>query len=86
MEDSPAMKSDLAELRGELKSDLAELRSATKSDIAELRIEMMERMEKTETTLLREFRKWAVRFETPCAPIRSSSPASTSAWLRLKSV
>ena len=26
---------------------------------------MLERIEKVETTLLKEFRKWAVRFETP---------------------
>lgn len=29
-----------------------------------LKIEMLERMEKTETTLLKEFRKWAVRLES----------------------
>ena len=31
----------------------------------ELRNELLERIEKSETTLLMEFRKWAVRIESP---------------------
>lgn len=42
----------------------AESDSITKADLAELRTELLERIEKTETTLLREFRKWAVSFES----------------------
>ncbi|MGC2110505.1 MAG: hypothetical protein WA655_13365 [Candidatus Korobacteraceae bacterium] len=37
--------------------------SATKGDLEALKVELLERIEKTETTLLREFRKWAVSFE-----------------------
>lgn len=37
---------------------------ATKSDLADLKEELLERIEKTETTLLREFRKWAISFES----------------------
>lgn len=33
--------------------------NATKADLESLRIEMLERIEKAETTLLKEFRKWA---------------------------
>lgn len=36
----------------------------TKTDLADLKEEVLERIEKTETTLLREFRKWAVSFES----------------------
>ncbi len=32
----------------------------TKEDLTQLRIEMLERMEQMETTLLKEFCKWAV--------------------------
>jgi hypothetical protein len=41
---------------------------ATKADLAnaldDLKTELLERIEKVETTLLREFRKWAVSFES----------------------
>ena len=33
--------------------------------LATLKTELLERIEKSETTLLKEFRKWAVRIETP---------------------
>ena len=33
--------------------------------LAALKAELLERIEKSETTLLKEFRKWAVRIETP---------------------
>jgi hypothetical protein len=33
---------------------------ATKADLAELKMALLERIEKVETTLLSEFRKWAV--------------------------
>ena len=36
----------------------------TKSDLETLETRLLERIEKTETTLLREFRKWAVSFES----------------------
>jgi hypothetical protein len=32
---------------------------ATKADLAEAEIRLLERLEKVETTLLKEFRKWA---------------------------
>lgn len=38
--------------------------SVSKSDLRELETRLLERIEKTETTLLREFRKWAVSFES----------------------
>lgn len=34
------------------------------STMAEMETRLLERIEKTETTLLREFRKWAVSFES----------------------
>jgi len=37
---------------------------ATKGDLANFEERLLERIEKTETTLLREFRKWAVSFES----------------------
>jgi hypothetical protein len=37
---------------------------ATKADLAAQEIRLLERLEKTETTLLREFRKWAISFES----------------------
>lgn len=38
--------------------------SVSKSDLRELETRLLERIEKTETTLLPEFRKWAVSFES----------------------
>ena len=35
-----------------------------KSDLEALQVTLLERIEKTETTLLREFRKWAISFES----------------------
>jgi hypothetical protein len=43
---------------------LANENLVTKTDLADLKEEVLERIEKTETTLLREFRKWAVSFES----------------------
>jgi hypothetical protein len=37
---------------------------ATKSDVEALETRLHERIEKTETTLLREFRRWALSFES----------------------
>ena len=37
---------------------------ATRGDLSDLETRLLERIEKTETTLLREFRKWAVSFES----------------------
>ncbi len=36
----------------------------TKADLDALENRVLERLEKTETTLLREFRKWAISFES----------------------
>jgi len=36
---------------------------ATKRDLEAFKETLLERIEKTETTLLREFRKWAISFE-----------------------
>src|SRR5258708_3578471 len=58
--DSPATKADLALV----KADLADVRTNladVKTNLAAVRMEMLERIEHVETTLLREFRKWAVR-------------------------
>ena len=49
MAEEPATKSDIKEVRAELQ---------------DVRTELLERIEKVETTLLREFRKWAVSFES----------------------
>ncbi len=43
---------------------LADANAATKADLADLKEELLERIEKTETTLLKEFRKSAVSFES----------------------
>jgi hypothetical protein len=40
------------------------LQNALDDRLSILRNELLERIEKTETTLLREFRKWAVRIES----------------------
>jgi hypothetical protein len=37
---------------------------ATKADLEALETRLLERVEKTETNLLREFRKWAISFES----------------------
>ena len=37
---------------------------ATKDDLNALEIRMLERIERVETTLLKEFRKWAISFES----------------------
>ena len=37
---------------------------ATKDDLNALEIRMLERIEKVETTLHKEFRKWAISFES----------------------
>lgn len=36
----------------------------TKADLNRLEESLLERIERSETTLLREFRKWAIRIET----------------------
>ena len=43
---------------------------ATKADVLEVRNELLERIEKVETTLLRELRKWAVSFESRFEPTK----------------
>ncbi len=65
---SAATKSDLADLRAELKADatglkaeIESLRTATKADIESAKMETFERIERSETTLLKEFRKWSSR-------------------------
>jgi hypothetical protein len=69
---------------------------ATKADLnaglGSLRLEMLERIEHVETTLLKEFRKWAVRNDSTlrvhdarsatisvCPSLRSASPNSKTA-------
>jgi len=42
----------------------AESNPITRADLESLEVKLLERIEKTETTLLREFRKWAVSFES----------------------
>ena len=37
--------------------------SLVNASVNDAKVEMLERMEKVETTLLREFRKWATRIE-----------------------
>ncbi len=49
MADEPATKADVQEVR---------------IGLQEVRTELLERIEKVETTLPREFRKWAVSFES----------------------
>ena len=36
----------------------------SRTDLADLETRLLERVEKAETTLLREFRKWAISFES----------------------
>lgn len=42
----------------------------SKTDLDALETRLLERIEKTETTLLREFRKWAVSFESRFRAVR----------------
>ena len=42
----------------------ADLQEGMWSELETFRTELLERLEKTETTLLREFRKWAISFES----------------------
>jgi hypothetical protein len=39
----------------------------TKADLEQMKIELLERMERTETNLLTAFRQWSARFETRVA-------------------
>ena len=44
-----------------------------KPDLEALQVTLLERIEKTETTLLREFRKWAISFGSRfCDPLTNS--------------
>jgi hypothetical protein len=48
-----------------MKSELkAEMKAEMHEQLEQQKFEMLERVEKVETTLLNEFRKWAVRLET----------------------
>jgi hypothetical protein len=60
-ENAVATKGDLADLKAELKADIESLRTATKTDIGSAKMETFERIERSETTLLKQFRKWASR-------------------------
>ena len=67
-ENSVATKADLAELRTDLKADVTSLkadvtslRTSTKADIESAKMETFERIERSETNLLKEFRKWMSR-------------------------
>jgi len=55
MAEEPATKADVQEVRTELQ---------------EIRTELLESIKKVETTLLREFRKWAVSFESRFEPTK----------------
>ncbi len=46
------------------KSDLAVALAEMHEQLEQQKFELLERVEKVETTLLNEFRKWAVRLET----------------------
>jgi hypothetical protein len=46
------------------KADLDKLAEAIDTDLNEMKIELLERMERTETNLLNAFRQWSLRFET----------------------
>ena len=56
-DDTPATKGDLGVLE-------ARLLDRVGSEIDTLEMRMLERLEKTATTLLREFRKWAISFKS----------------------
>lgn len=56
-----ATKSDVGSVRTELKADIESLRIATKADIESAKMETFERIERSETILLKEFRKWMSR-------------------------
>lgn len=43
---------------------MADNQPATKDDLQALEAHLLERVEKTETNLLREFRKWPISFES----------------------
>jgi len=53
-----------SELRSEFKSDLQDLETRLLDHTDRARLELLERTEKVETTLLKEFRKWGVSFES----------------------
>jgi len=65
--------------KAELTSQLGELRVEFKTEIhlqiTELRTEILERLEKVETTLLSEFRKYAIRSEARLRVNEVSIPA-----------
>jgi hypothetical protein len=60
-QNAPATKAELANLHVAVKADLDHLHGLVKTDLSNLRLDMLERIEHVETTLLKEFRKWAVR-------------------------
>jgi hypothetical protein len=50
--------------RSEVKAELAGLETRLLDHSHRVRLELLERTEKVETTLLKEFRKWAISFES----------------------
>ena len=50
--------------RSELKAELQSLETRFQEHTERVRLEVLERTEKVETTLLKEFRKWGISFES----------------------
>ncbi len=50
--------------RSELKAELQSLETRLLEHTERMRLEVLERTEKVETTLLKEFRKWGISFES----------------------
>ena len=50
--------------RSELKVELQDLETRLLEHVDRVRIELLEHNEKIETTLLKEFRKWGISFES----------------------
>jgi hypothetical protein len=55
------LKADIESLRTATKADIESVKTATKADIESAKMETFERIERSETTLLKEFRKWMSR-------------------------
>jgi len=66
-------------------SESAVTRSELKAEVETLETRLLERIEKVETTLLKEFRKWASASSPASRLTRCWLPASTNVSSRLKS-
>jgi inactivated superfamily I helicase len=56
--------SESAVTRSEMKAELHGLQTRLVAHTERVRLEVLERAEKVETTLLKEFRKWGISFES----------------------